>query len=379
MSNWCDNPLTAQRKLELPAGILSVLLDDEITSEDKFIACVKDKLNDNPKYMDIDFNPPVFPFDNKYFEDPFFLVECADNELIDVEGIRAMKQNDLDDYLKQLYNRFTYMSEGKIKIKGKQLLEYAGRSYYFDTIKKKGDKSRFSLSAAKKKRMFITKSAKGLNNLHISATMQRSVIRKKAAQGAELKNIALIDKTDLLSYKRHFQERSNVLVAIDCSKSMQQDKKLEHAKKAAISFHYYKSSHSPQSKIEFVAFNDRITKVNPLELFSLKAQGMTHTAELLNFAFNYFNKANKERCEFYIITDGYPQHKGMDDRIYHASTLKIAERLKSFNLKLKVLLISTSPTTSNTANIAYNELICHTLKGELVHINPEDASCSLIG
>ncbi|MCI4625120.1 MAG: hypothetical protein L3V56_04070 [Candidatus Magnetoovum sp. WYHC-5] len=373
IKTWCNTHITPAKYLELPPTIIALLLDEKNNTLTQFTRAVKLQLDNTPKYLDIDFSPPVFPFDNRYFQDPFYLVEDCINEAIDLESIRKLGNNALDDYIKDIYDRFTYTVNGKTRIKKQELLRYAGRHYYFEAASKAKIVGVKENSNLKKQRRFITANLRNTVDIHITRTMQRAVLRKKVTNS----NTA-IEYSDIANFQRHAKERTNILVAIDTSKSMELGNKMEHAKKAAISFYYYKSSYSHESKIEFLSFNNTITKVKPLDIISLKPEGMTHTAELLSYAFSYFNRnTNKGRTELYMITDGYPQQAGMEDIIYHGLTLKVAGRLKALQTRIKIILIETPWAEDNTNNLKYNELICNMLGGELIRVEPEAISCAL--
>lgn len=369
---WCEAINAYEKRLDLPPVLIALLLDGANSTKERFVEAAQSKLNKVPKYLDVDFNPPVFPFDNRYFQDPYFLVEDCHDEAIDLENIRKLNSDEFDTYLGEVYDKFTYKSNGCVRIRRKELLEYAGKNYFFEVTSnsnKKTDKD----GNANKKKVFIPKKLKSTVDIHIAKTMERALLRKTAFMSDNV-----VERTDIVNYNRVSKERTNILVAIDSSKSMETGTKLDHAKKAAISFHYHHSSYMPDSKIDFITFNDVITKIKPLDIFSLKPSGMTHTAELLNYAFNYFNRTNKNRSELYIITDGYPQQLGIGDTVYHGITLKIAGRLKALETKVKIIFIQTPWGEANENNKKYNKLICSMLSGELIEVEPEHLSDALI-
>ncbi|MBF0520709.1 MAG: hypothetical protein HQK92_13425, partial [Nitrospirae bacterium] len=306
--------------------------------------------------------------------DPFYLVHTETEEAIDLGGIKNMDETETKEYLKEIYGRFTFLSNGRVRVRKRELVNYAGKSYYFDTLKKSGLKVLKDKSVQKRKKDFLTSKVSSLSDINMPSTLVKGIIRR-VVTGA----ITLLEKDDLMGYRRHSAEKANILVAIDSSTSMEQYGKLEYARMAALSFHYYKSTHNRENKVEFVAFNESIQKTDPVDILGIKAGGMTHTAELLEFVFQYFARKHMgENPELYIITDGYPQKGGISDSTYQRQTLKAAERLKTLKIRAKILLVYTEDCPLNASTVLYNKMISDALSGELIEIDPEDISLTLI-
>lgn len=181
----------------------------------------------------------------------------------------------------------------------------------------------------------------------------------------------------IVNLNKRPQEKTDTLVAIDRSNSMGQEGKLEQAKHAALSFYHYRVNYFRDNRVEFVTFSSDIEKLKPLDILTIKAEGMTHTAGLLNFALTYF-KGNKHRVEFYLITDGYPQHGSIDTTAYQALTLKSAEKLSTLNLKSRIILLNAGDDEANQNNIVYNQRIAKALKGEVLLIHMRHIAGTLL-
>ncbi|MEO5358084.1 MAG: VWA domain-containing protein [Nitrospirae bacterium YQR-1] len=375
IKHWCDTPSQYEKPVSIvPPSILALLLDNENDMEDKFVLAAMEKLHPAVKNLEVPFNPPVFPFDNNDFQDPFYLVHTDTQAAIDLGNIKSMDDTEAEAFLKEIYGRFTFLSNGKVRVKKRDLINFAGKSYYFDTIKKSGHKASKEDAAEKRKKDFLAGKTSLLSDIHMPSTIVKGVIRR-VVTGA----LTLIEKDDLMSCRRQAGERANILIAIDSSTSMEQYGKLEYAAMASLSFHYYKSTHYRESKVKFVAFNENIQETDPLDILGIKAGGMTHTAELLEFVYHYFSGKNKgENPELYIITDGYPQKSGISDTVYQSRTLKAAQRLKTLKIRTKILLVYTEDSTLNDSVVRYNKLISDALSGELIKIGPRDISQTLI-
>lgn len=379
IDEWCAGADEFQRHIELPPSILCQLLNDELNTRVKFVESVKSKIRRRPLNIDVAFNPPVFPFDNSLFLDPFFLVEDYPDEPIDLGAIRAMDDSQLNGYLESVYQRFTCTNNGRTTVKKKELLRYVGKSYYFDAVRASGLKSAHKTDSDKRpkrlKRFVAVRGATAsMPSVHVPETMKRSILRRKVHDDGRL-----VTQDDVMACKRHPGQRVNILVAIDRSKSMEQCGKLQQAQKAALSFHYYKSTCHDDARVEFIAFNERIMPIAALDVLTLKPSGMTHMAELFGYVYSYFTKGSRENPEVYVITDGYPQKAGIKDTAYHAATFGMAKKLRSLNVRLKVIVVNLPGDKPNTSYLAYNKLICDTLKGELVQIEAGDLTETLIG
>lgn len=370
---WCTSEFEYDRSFPLPPAILSTLLDEDINSVEEFIAKAKEKIDPTPKNMYVPFNPPVFPFDNKDFEDPFYLVENCAGDIIDLKYLKGLSDDELDGYFKDVYARFSYKSGGRIKIKKKELLHYAGKSYYFETTRAaRGIKPQLN-KRRDKSFLMERKNSESKANIHIPETTRRGIIRRKVHLDG-----TLVRDEDIVCLKRRSTQRADIVVAIDSSTSMEQGGKLEFARKACLSFHYYQDSRLRDARLEFISFNERVEKIAPLDVLTLKPGGMTHTAELLDFVFRYFSSQARENPELYIITDGYPQRSGIDDAGYLSITLKTASKLRPLRIKTKILLIQPPDYEANSNTVAYNRLICEGLGGQLAIVGPEALSCAMI-
>ncbi|QWR77301.1 vWA domain-containing protein [Candidatus Magnetomonas plexicatena] len=374
IKHWCETPLNYEKTFILPPSVIALLLDEDNNTEDKFLYAALEKIHPRVVNLEVPFNPPVFPFDNNDFQDPFYLVHTETQEAIDLGGIKSMDETEAKEYLKEIYGRFTFLSNGRVRVRKRDLVSYAGKSYYFDTLKKSGLKALKDDSAHRRKKDFLTRKTSSLSEVNMPATLVKGVIRR-VVTGA----MTLLEQDDLMGYRRHSADRANILVAIDSSTSMEQYGKLEYARMAALSFHYYKSTHNRENRVEFVAFNETIQRTDPVDILSIKACGMTHTAELLEFVFKYFSRKHVcENPELYIITDGYPQKGGISDSTYQRQTLKAAERLKTLKIRTKILLVYTEDCPLSDSTVSYNKLISDALSGELIEVGPEDISLTLI-
>ncbi|WP_420264985.1 vWA domain-containing protein [Candidatus Magnetominusculus dajiuhuensis] len=366
---WCTGAFQYERSCYIPPAIFGLLLDGEADSEDEFIQRAMEKIDPTPKNLYVPFNPPVFPFDNRDFEDPFYLVENGPGDIIDLKYLKDLTDEQLNGYLKDIFVRFSYKSEGGIKVKRKELLHYAGKNFYLG-IKKGAQRQR--AGSRKKKKSFLTEKTRSTAAIHIPETTRRSIIRRRVHR-----DNAIIRDDDVVNLKRCSRERADVLVAIDSSTSMEQGGKLQSAMKACLSFHYYRGSRN--ARVEFVSFNDKIEKIAPLDILTLKPVGMTHTAELLDFVSRYFSRRGGDTNELYIITDGYPQRAGVEDAEYLSVTLKMAIKLRHLHINTKTLLVHAPNYELNPNNFMYNRLICESLGGELVRVDADDLSSAMIG
>lgn len=369
IKSWCEKSSTSEQNFDLSPALAAILIDKQIDSREKFIQLVREKLDRKPRYMDIAFSPPQFPFDNAEFQDPFYLVEESTNASVDLGGIEALEDKELDNYLSALFDNFTYNDKDSRRLKKKELLNFVGRQYFYEAIRDNDFK--MQRPGKKKQREFSTYRGRHLRDLSISGTMNRGLLRRKTVGGP------LLEKEDLVNFNKQPQEKTDTLVAIDRSNSMGQDGKLEQAKRAALSFYHYRHNYFKDNRVEFVTFSNDIEKLKPLDILSVKAEGMTHTAGLLNFAFTYF-KGKKHQSEFYLITDGYPQHESLGATEYQALTLKSAKKLSTLSLKSRIILLNAGDEEANQNNIVYNQRIAKALKGEVTLIHTHHMAGTLL-
>jgi Mg-chelatase subunit ChlD len=372
---WCDTSLYESDRLYLSPELLGMMLDKKNNSKEKLYKAIKEKIDSKPRFMDVVFDPPQFPFDNAEFQDPFYLVEDLSQTSIDLGGIEKLNDNELKDYVKDIFEKFTYRGHDNVKIKRKELLEYVGKAYFFETIRKERALKTGKLSPVdliKKKRQFSSFETGRMSNISLNPTMRKSILRRKMPGPG-----SLLEKSDIVNYTKQSDTKNTILFAIDCSKSMEQEGRLYHAKKAALSFYYYHCSYLSGNRVDFFAFNEIIEKINPLDILTLTPNGMTHTAELLHYVFSHF-KGSKEGAEFYLITDGHPQAQDIDEKRYLAITIKNAARLGQLQVKTKIILIQGQQEEANHQSYEYNKQIAEAAKGELVKIGTSQMAHILI-
>ena len=97
---WCERYMTSKQNFDISPALATIFLDKQSESKDKFIQLVREKLDKKPRYMDVPFSPPQFPFDNAEFQDPFYLVEESTNAAVDLGGIEALEDKEFDNYRK---------------------------------------------------------------------------------------------------------------------------------------------------------------------------------------------------------------------------------------------------------------------------------------
>lgn len=372
---WCYTSLYNSEKFYLSPELLGMVLDAKNNSEEKLLSALKEKIQRTPRFMEVPFDPPQFPFDNAEFQDPFYLVEDVIQTSIDLGGVEKFNDRELREFVSDLFEKFTYQGGENIRIKRKELLEYVGKTYFVEIIKKDNALRTGRpplIDLKKKKRHFSSFESGKMGNISVNPTMRKSILRRKVTGSR-----AALEKSDIVNFIKRPDTKSTILVAIDCSQSMEQEGRLYHAKKAALSFFYYHYNYLSGNRVEFFAFNETIEKINPLDILTLSPKGMTHTAELMNYVFSHF-KGTKESAEFYLITDGHPQQKDVEEGRYLSLTIKNAARLATINVKTKIILIQGEQEESNYQSYEYNKCIVEAARGEIVAISTSEMAHTLI-
>ena len=184
-----------------------------------------------------------------------------------------------------------------------------------------------------------------------------------------------LDEGAGIVYREVTAERVHLVLAFDKSGSMQEERKLEAAKKALLALYIAIRRRYPDATIDVAAFDNEVRLLDLVELWETPAGSFTNTAEALHLAHLLLRPSRASRKEVYLITDGLPEsyteadgrvRSGNLDRALEVALGRAAELATVTPLRFTMILLkSENPEYERAAR-----LLTRALHGELVITDP---------
>lgn len=192
-----------------------------------------------------------------------------------------------------------------------------------------------------------------------------------------------IDEATSYVYREITSERVHVVLAFDRSGSMEEDGKLDAAKKALLALYVAVRQRYPDATVDVLAFDNTVSALDLVELWECKAGAFTNTAEAIRAAHLLLQSSRASRKELYLITDGLPEaytddhgevRSGqLDQAMEHA--LERARELGTVSpLRSTIILLKSQHPEYEAAARA----IARTLGGEMVVTEPHRLGVELL-
>ncbi len=192
-----------------------------------------------------------------------------------------------------------------------------------------------------------------------------------------------IDESTSYVYREITSERVHVVLAFDRSGSMEENGKLDAAKKALLALYVAVRQRYPDATVDVLAFDNTVSALDLVELWECKAGAFTNTAEAIRAAHLLLQSSRASRKELYLITDGLPEaytdehgevRSGQLDRAME-HTLERARELSTVTpLRSTVILLKSQHPEYEAAARA----IARTLGGEMVVTEPRRLGVELL-
>ena len=192
-----------------------------------------------------------------------------------------------------------------------------------------------------------------------------------------------IDESTSYVYREVTSERVHVVVAFDRSGSMEENGKLEAAKKALLALYVAVRQRYPDATIDVLAFDNTVAALDLVELWECRPGAFTNTAEALRAAHLLLQASRASRRELYLITDGLPEAYTDAEGAVRSGQLDVAmehalERARELGtvspLKATIILLKSEHPEYEAAA----REIARTLGGELVVTEPRRLGVELL-
>jgi Mg-chelatase subunit ChlD len=158
-----------------------------------------------------------------------------------------------------------------------------------------------------------------------------------------------IEDTDIITHREMRSSLSHVILIFDKSGSMEENNRIQAAKKAVLALYKAIKHRNSQNIVDFIAFDSTVQVMDLLSAWRSSPSGFTNTAEALSTAHQLIKDSVADRKLIYLITDGLPEAytdpRSGEPRAGNLEkslsfAVKAANKFKKiFGLKLTIILL----------------------------------------
>jgi len=140
----------------------------------------------------------------------------------------------------------------------------------------------------------------------------------------------------------------HVVIMFDRSGSMDENQRLDAAKRAVMALYKAIRLNNPQNIVDVIAFDTRAEIVSLMDVWNCQPKGFTNTGEALRIADQLLGVSKVDRRMVYMVTDGLPEAyrkgdefiagdnaKAMDYALANANLMKRYKNLRFIMLLLE--------------------------------------------
>jgi Mg-chelatase subunit ChlD len=127
-------------------------------------------------------------------------------------------------------------------------------------------------------------------------------------------NVRHIEDSDIIVKRDVRGSGVHVIIMFDKSGSMDENLRLDAAKRAVMALYKAIKTHNHQNRVDIVAFDTRAEMVSLKDVWECQPKGFTNTGEALRLADILLKESKMDRMIVYLVTDGLPEayRKGND-------------------------------------------------------------------
>jgi Mg-chelatase subunit ChlD len=124
---------------------------------------------------------------------------------------------------------------------------------------------------------------------------------------------------DVVVYREERESSMHVVLIVDRSGSMEENGRMEAAKRAALALHHAVRAKNPRSQVDLLLMDTSVRRVSLKEMWEAEPRGFTNTGAALRLAREAAQRSRSGRTLVYLVTDGLPEAytKDGEDRAGH--------------------------------------------------------------
>ena len=141
------------------------------------------------------------------------------------------------------------------------------------------------------------RSAMEISRMDIPASLLRARSRHP--------HVRRMTEDDVVIYREERESLTQVVLIVDRSGSMEENGRMEAAKRAALALHHAVKARNPRNRVDLLLMDTSLRKVSLREVWETEPRGFTNTGAALRMARGFCDR--RGRTLVYLITDGLPE------------------------------------------------------------------------
>ena len=117
----------------------------------------------------------------------------------------------------------------------------------------------------------------------------------------------VLDEDVAIVAKEQYASTTHVVILLDKSGSMGENRRLENAKRAVMALYKAVKSNDPKSVVDVLTFDNEVKAMDLYSIWKCEPGSFTNTGEALRKAHEILRFARTDRRVIYLITDGLPE------------------------------------------------------------------------
>lgn len=191
----------------------------------------------------------------------------------------------------------------------------------------------------------------------------------------------LLDE-DVLVYRERRASLTHIVIVVDKSLSMEENQRMEAAKRACLALYWGVKRKSPQNKIDILLMDTSVARANLSQAWATKPGGFTNTGRAIEAARALLLSSRANNKLLFLVTDGLPEAltiegKDVAGRPEEALSYAVrqAERLRDVKglLTTIVLLEAKDPLF-----LKAGERLAKKARGKVIKVTPQELTRSLL-
>jgi len=187
---------------------------------------------------------------------------------------------------------------------------------------------------------------------------------------------------DIVTYRDLRGANNHVVLMFDKSGSMDENKRIQAAKKAVLALYKAVKERNPRNIVDLVAFDTKVKVMDLLGVWESEAKGFTNTGEAIKTARTLLSESSADRKLVYLITDGLPEAYTEDGNVIAGDTEKslsyAVKQAKELGLisNTTLTLILLEPKEKIYVDAA--QKIVDASNGKTVIVEPEELAAEML-
>jgi len=188
---------------------------------------------------------------------------------------------------------------------------------------------------------------------------------------------------DVVVYREERENSIHVVLVVDRSGSMEENGRMDAAKRAALALHHAVRRRNPRSQVDLLLMDTSVKRVSLKEMWEAEPRGFTNHGAALRLAREAAQRGRSGRTLVYLVTDGLPEAytKGKEDVAGHpdkamAYAKEQARQLARERSVAGVVMLLLEPRDEMYVKSA--EALMKEARGRVIAVDPHELARTLL-